>query len=121
MSIIRVDVRSGDRGLSREARSLVRALLMCQLAEQTGHAAKCRKRLAALAGEHDADSALDREVVEAAAARAEFAIAEAHHALVKVDDGSYGSCEHCGEAIPFERLEAIPQARFCFVCAAEHD
>ena len=34
-------------------------------------------------------------------------------ALAKVSDGSYGRCEVCGEAIPEERLEALPAARYC--------
>lgn len=35
------------------------------------------------------------------------------HALRKVDEGTYGTCEACGKEIPAERLEAIPGARFC--------
>lgn len=34
-------------------------------------------------------------------------------ALDKLDDGTYGTCEVCGEAIPDERLEAVPAARYC--------
>ena|ERR1700722_12255558 len=34
-------------------------------------------------------------------------------ALEKVDNGTYGSCEECGEDIPLERLEANPAARTC--------
>ena len=34
-------------------------------------------------------------------------------ALEKLDDGTYGTCEVCGEAIPDERLEAVPAARYC--------
>jgi len=34
-------------------------------------------------------------------------------ALGRVDEGSYGTCEACGEAIPEARLEAQPAARFC--------
>ena len=35
------------------------------------------------------------------------------HALVKLDDGSYGLCERCQETIPAARLEAMPASRFC--------
>jgi RNA polymerase-binding transcription factor DksA len=40
------------------------------------------------------------------------------HALCRIDDGSYGSCELCGRPIPFARLEAIPEARTCLSCHA---
>ena len=34
-------------------------------------------------------------------------------ALERLDDGSYGSCEVCGEALPDEQLAASPTARRC--------
>lgn len=39
-------------------------------------------------------------------------------ALVKLDDGSYGQCERCGETIASARLEAMPEAELCIQCAA---
>lgn len=35
------------------------------------------------------------------------------NALTKLDGGTYGRCEVCGEAIGEARLEAMPAARFC--------
>ncbi len=29
---------------------------------------------------------------------------------------SYGICENCGRAIPYQRLEMVPWARFCLEC-----
>jgi RNA polymerase-binding transcription factor len=37
-------------------------------------------------------------------------------ALQKIDDGSFGNCERCGEAIGDKRLEALPFARYCIDC-----
>jgi DnaK suppressor protein len=37
-------------------------------------------------------------------------------ALQKIDDGSFGSCERCGEEIAEKRLEALPFARYCIEC-----
>jgi DnaK suppressor protein len=37
-------------------------------------------------------------------------------ALERLDDGTYGKCERCGQQIPIERLEAIPTARLCVGC-----
>jgi RNA polymerase-binding transcription factor DksA len=38
---------------------------------------------------------------------------EVERALAKLDDGSYGTCETCGETISTDRLEAMPAARHC--------
>jgi len=45
-------------------------------------------------------------------------IAEIDDALNRIEDGTYGICEAGGEPIPKQRLEAIPWARFCVVCAS---
>ncbi|WP_433528578.1 TraR/DksA family transcriptional regulator [Micromonospora sp. CA-263727] len=37
-------------------------------------------------------------------------------ALRRLTAGSYGSCEKCDTAIPRERLEILPHARFCVPC-----
>ena len=37
-------------------------------------------------------------------------------ALRKIDDGSFGSCERCGEPIAEKRLDALPFARYCIDC-----
>ena len=34
-------------------------------------------------------------------------------ALAKLDEGTYGKCEECGEDIAEARLEAMPSARYC--------
>src|SRR5947209_9986308 len=40
-------------------------------------------------------------------------LADVEHALKRLDDGTYGTCEVDGKPIPEERLEAMPAARFC--------
>jgi DnaK suppressor protein len=37
-------------------------------------------------------------------------------ALQKIDNGSFGNCERCGETIADKRLEALPFARYCIDC-----
>lgn len=37
-------------------------------------------------------------------------LADVDRALLKLDQGSYGTCDICGEAIPTARLEARPWA-----------
>lgn len=50
---------------------------------------------------------------QALAAQLRSELAEVERALAKLDDGTYGVCETCGEAIAPDRLEAKPAARFC--------
>lgn len=40
------------------------------------------------------------------------------HALKRLEEGSYGTCEKCGKEIPVERLEAYPAATTCTTCTA---
>jgi DnaK suppressor protein len=37
-------------------------------------------------------------------------------ALSRIEDGSYGECQMCGESVPVARLKAIPWARYCVSC-----
>ncbi|MBA3290171.1 MAG: TraR/DksA C4-type zinc finger protein [Actinobacteria bacterium] len=39
------------------------------------------------------------------------------HALKRMDEGTYGKCERCGQPIPVERLEARPTSSLCVKCA----
>jgi DnaK suppressor protein len=43
-------------------------------------------------------------------------IASVEHALEKIEKGTYGKCENCGQDIAPERLEALPQATLCVNC-----
>ena len=38
-------------------------------------------------------------------------------ALIRIEDGSYGTCSECGEEIPAARLEALPYVTTCVNCA----
>lgn len=37
-------------------------------------------------------------------------------AIVRIDEGEYGACEDCGEAIGLKRLEARPVTTLCIDC-----
>jgi hypothetical protein len=37
-------------------------------------------------------------------------------ALRRIEAGSYGTCERCGEPIPAVHLNAAPQSRYCAGC-----
>ncbi|MBB6448519.1 YteA family regulatory protein [Geomicrobium halophilum] len=38
---------------------------------------------------------------------------QVNQALEAIDEGTYGRCEICGEKIPYERLEAVPETSRC--------
>ncbi len=41
------------------------------------------------------------------------------HAIELAGKGSYGICEMCGQPIPEERLEIVPETTLCVSCAAK--
>ena len=45
-------------------------------------------------------------------------MAAVEHALDKIEKGTYGLCDNCGQPIAPERLEALPQASLCVKCKA---
>lgn len=45
-------------------------------------------------------------------------LAEVEHTLKKFEAGTYGLCDQCGQAIPRDRLEALPHANLCLKCKA---
>ena len=68
---------------------------------------------------HLADSAtatLDREIDYTLEENAENLLRAIDQALERIENGSYGKCERCGQQIAEERLEAIPHATRCIDC-----
>lgn len=68
--------------------------------------------------EEQATEREDEEVLEdlGAAGLREIRMIEA--ALDRAEQGTYGICVRCGEAIGDERLDVVPQTPFCRDCAA---
>ena len=42
-------------------------------------------------------------------------------ALAKIEDGSFGTCEECGEEISVKRLEARPETTLCIRCKEDQE
>lgn len=42
---------------------------------------------------------------------------EVGRAISRIEQGTYGVCEHCGHEISEERLKALPSAALCIECA----
>ncbi|MGW4272808.1 TraR/DksA family transcriptional regulator [Streptomyces seoulensis] len=61
-------------------------------------------------------AAAQAEVRIALAASARMVLADVEAALARLADGSYGGCHLCRRPIARERLEIVPQARYCARC-----
>ena len=59
---------------------------------------------------------VDREIDLYLSAQARATVVEIDRALHKIEEGTYGTCEQCGEAIPEARLQALPYAALCITC-----
>jgi len=72
---------------------------------------------------HSADSAEQAqerendEVVDAIGNETRVSIRIIQTALEKINEGTYGACEGCGEEIGVDRLRAVPEATHCVECA----
>ncbi|GAA2395398.1 TraR/DksA C4-type zinc finger protein [Streptomyces glaucosporus] len=96
-------------------------------ARLTAHDARQRlehernSRLSQLSAVENSDhhAADDLMAVQATAIRR--VLKEIDLAFARLDNGTYGTCEGCGTAIPVERLEILPYARCCVGCQRRTD
>ena len=84
-----------------------------QNGDQVGHLSIHFGENAAAA--HDADFSIS--CIE----NLEDEIAQIDDALQRLDAGTYGRCEECGEAIPLARLERLPFAPLCVPCKTREE
>jgi len=71
------------------------------------------------AGDDSADAGaktFEREHELALTQNARELLAQTQRVLSKIDDGSYGVCESCGQPIGKARLQAFPRATLCVAC-----
>jgi len=62
----------------------------------------------------DATTELERRI--ALETQERNSLAEVEHALRKINAGTYGICDNCGQPIESARLEALPQTTQCMTC-----
>ncbi len=48
-------------------------------------------------------------------------IGKIKEALARIEDGTYGKCEECGESIGLERLKARPVTTLCIDCKSSQE
>ena len=63
----------------------------------------------------------DQELTLRVLGSEEDALKQIEAAIERIEDGSYGLCDKCGEKIPKVRLDAIPYAAECVRCASEQE
>ncbi|HUZ70596.1 MAG TPA: TraR/DksA C4-type zinc finger protein [Candidatus Saccharimonadales bacterium] len=90
----------------------------------TADAQEATERELSSAEQHPSELASETiglELDQSVQKHAELELAELEEAVKRVDLGSYGRCEACGNAIGEARLEAHPTARFCIEDQSKQD
>lgn len=67
----------------------------------------------------DVDIEKDRQMLHMLSERDRSKLGAIDDALEKIEEGTYGVCEECGEEINKKRLKVLPFARFCIRCQEE--
>ncbi|MDH4307368.1 MAG: TraR/DksA family transcriptional regulator [Acidimicrobiia bacterium] len=122
---------------------MAKALAKTKLNELKAQLEAERERLADLIAEHEqeleearlsetsADRSPDPGSAEAGSMKFEYEkelslernsidlLHKVERALGRLEDGTYGTCESCGSAIPVARLEVLPYATMCVTCASK--
>lgn len=113
---------SRDEQLDLEA---IRAELRRRRAAATGRVGKLAERpelgAAQGFGKRIGDGTVEAvsRLTEIGVGRAlESGLLRTERALAKLDEGTYGTCDRCGEAIAPGRLRAMPDSIVCIACAA---
>lgn len=98
-----------------------RARLTQQLAELEGRQKRLAQDLAEPLDPDLSEQAVEMEddaSLEAQAVLVAREIASINRALLRIENGTYGECVRCGDAIAPKRLEARPEAALCISCAS---
>lgn len=105
-----------DRIAAERAATVERAAALARqvegLAEQQAHTTHD--------DEHDPEGVtigFERAQLQGLLAGARVEIEALDRAAVRLAAGGYGRCTRCGDAIPAERLDALPAAETCVACA----
>ena len=98
-----------------------RARLTQQLAELEGRQQRLAEDLSEPLNPDSSEQAVEMEddaSLEAQAVLVAREIASINRALLRIENGTYGECVRCGDAIAPKRLEARPEAALCIPCAS---
>jgi DnaK suppressor protein len=119
-------VRPGEKPWTEAELEKVRKELRAEIAGLSADIAQAESEIAERlgdavggAGDDQADAGaktFQREYELALTQNAKDLLDLAERALARIDDGTYGVCESCGQPIGKARLEAFPRATLCVTC-----
>ena len=126
MSNIKLAVRPNEEPWTAGEQKAVRADLEADLNRLRGELDNSARELQDLlrdgvdgAGNDQADvgsKGLERDSEMSLAANQRELLLQTEKALARLDNGTYGDCEMCGEPIGKMRLMAFPRATLCMTC-----
>ena len=99
-------------------------ILLEQLREHTGHIRDDQDAALEVADDGVQDPAdlsvsdVNTEIALRLGERESQLVADIDQALLRIKEGSYGTCARCGKSIYERRLEAVPTARYDAACQA---
>lgn len=114
-----MDTKTARNRLNEERERLTRTL--ADLEEQSDAQKESLQELSVV-DQHQADIGTETFEMEKDASIIESvraALEDVKAAESRLEAGTYGQCQRCGEEIPDDRLEAMPAARYCLEHQAE--
>lgn len=119
-------VRAGEEPWTEEELAEVRELLSVEAARLRQEISEAEDGIAEMlrtstdvGGEDQADTGsktFEREHEMSLAASHREILGQTERALTRIDNGTYGECEICGNPIGKARLQAFPRATLCMTC-----
>ena len=119
-------VRPGEKPWSEAELEKVRKQLAAEVAGLRDEIAQSESQIAARLGDAAVDAGDDqadagaktyqREHELALTQNARELLAQNERALARIEAGTYGGCESCGQPIGKARLQAFPRATLCVAC-----
>ena len=119
-------VRDGERPWTDSEISTVRSRLAAEAEELSGEIDKAESDIADRLGDSVSDAGDDQADIGAKTYEREHELsltynardllAQTERALARIESGTYGSCESCGQPIGKARLQAFPRATLCVSC-----
>lgn len=113
--------------MNQNEKTKLKKKLLSERARLLNSAASSRKTEFAIATDDLADEVdlttveMNQGVVFTLREKEQKVLAEIDEALQRMEEGSYGQCEDCGENIGAKRLDVFPTARLCVVHQEEQE
>lgn len=67
----------------------------------------------------DVREQVGHDTIEAQIVSLQKRLENIHNAVRKITTSGYGTCENCKKEIPVERLELVPEAKYCVECESQ--